>query len=516
MGGELPPPPEFTCKSDMYDWLTKQTELLVSDMSKKFTPDANCTIGLANVAALCFYELNRFANRDAPLQSLPVNWFGFYLLQAPGALALGPFQGRPACTQIRVGRGVCGTAADAGRTLVVPNVHEFPGHIACDSNSESEVVVPIRTENGSVVGVIDVDSTVRGHFAEEDGSGLERIAAVLSAHLTFPMSRALTVNPSLAFTAPLGVPGGPTRPPAAAAAGDECEKLPPPPPTSVTGIPFFTVDVARPVTTLKVVSGWDFAVTRLNRIMTQPEQEQLQESTGISSVPEIQFACNTLRIGQHSSSGSSDDSTVVENPILSFDLVAALANAEAYYRSDEYREVAVKQLFIPVTGSWATAPYNRHDPNVDWAWRNNFFGVARGTLAPLADGAPGINWDLLKDQSLPIVLYDTFDIFEDDLHDNGMVRLSVKLRVMNSAFFVLMRHSVRIDSHELWAREVRIYHEFGTTNPASPGAPHIVFNEMIKKKAVSALEEGWKGMSEDQLCQSLEVLSDKMFMLVGL
>lgn len=80
-------------------------------MSCRLTPQANMIIALSNVAALYFYELNKFHNSSAPLQHLPVNWFGFYLMQAPGSLALGPFQGRVACTEIKLGRGVCGAAA---------------------------------------------------------------------------------------------------------------------------------------------------------------------------------------------------------------------------------------------------------------------------------------------------------------------------------------------------------------------------------------------------------------------
>src|SRR5215212_4038602 len=105
-----------------------------------------------------------------------LNWAGFYLLKG-GELVLGPFQGKPACVRIPVGGGVCGTAAEARRTVVVKNVHEFPGHIACDSASNSEVVVPLLKE-GELLGVLDLDSPSIGRFDEEDAKGLEELVRV--------------------------------------------------------------------------------------------------------------------------------------------------------------------------------------------------------------------------------------------------------------------------------------------------------------------------------------------------
>lgn len=97
-------------------------------------------------------------------------------------LWLGPFQGKPACVRIEVGKGVCGTAVSENRTQLVPDVHAFPGHIACDCASASEIVVPIR-KNGKIVGVLDIDSPVKGRFEAEDQAGLERIAAVIEGIL---------------------------------------------------------------------------------------------------------------------------------------------------------------------------------------------------------------------------------------------------------------------------------------------------------------------------------------------
>lgn len=105
-----------------------------------------------------------------------LNWAGVYLLKG-GELVLGPFQGRPACVRIAVGSGVCGTAVAADATQVVPDVHAFPGHIACDPRSRSEIVVPMRDEDGRVVAVLDLDSDRPATFDEEDRQGLEALVA---------------------------------------------------------------------------------------------------------------------------------------------------------------------------------------------------------------------------------------------------------------------------------------------------------------------------------------------------
>jgi L-methionine (R)-S-oxide reductase len=120
---------------------------------------------LANAAALLYHALPR------------LNWAGFYLWKS-GELVVGPFQGKPACLRIALGKGVCGTAAARRSTIIVPNVHEFPGHIACDTASNSEIVVPmVRGEE--LIGVLDVDSPQLARFDEEDRTGLERFVATL-------------------------------------------------------------------------------------------------------------------------------------------------------------------------------------------------------------------------------------------------------------------------------------------------------------------------------------------------
>jgi GAF domain-containing protein len=121
----------------------------------------------ANLAALIYHSVPQ------------LNWAGFYLLKG-GELVLGPFQGKVACVRIPLGTGVCGTSAAERRTIVVPDVHRFPGHIACDSESNSEIVIPIE-RRGSLLGVLDLDSPITGRFDEVDREGLEALARVLVA-----------------------------------------------------------------------------------------------------------------------------------------------------------------------------------------------------------------------------------------------------------------------------------------------------------------------------------------------
>ena len=129
------------------------------------------------------YEVANLANASALLwQELPeINWVGFYKM-AEGALVLGPFQGKPACICIPVGKGVCGTAVAEDKTQLVYDVHEFPGHIACDCASNSEIVVPIHV-GGKIWGVLDIDSPNVGRFSEVDRTGLEQIVTVLERAL---------------------------------------------------------------------------------------------------------------------------------------------------------------------------------------------------------------------------------------------------------------------------------------------------------------------------------------------
>ena len=145
-------------KTELYDQLASQLSSLLAG-------ERDLTANAANFSALLFH-------------SLPdLNWAGFYFVK-DGELVLGPFQGKPACVRIRVGQGVCGAGASKCETVIVPNVHEFPGHIACDSASNSEIVVPLMKRE-RLIGVLDLDSPLFGRFDEEDAIGLKRLASVL-------------------------------------------------------------------------------------------------------------------------------------------------------------------------------------------------------------------------------------------------------------------------------------------------------------------------------------------------
>lgn len=150
-------------KSELYQTLAEELEALLSG-----EPDG--VANAANAAAAIYHSLPR------------LNWAGFYFLRDQ-ELVLGPFQGRPACVRIAVGSGVCGTAAKAAESIIVPDVNAFPGHIACDFASRSELVVPLLV-NGRVVGVLDLDSPDLARFDRVDKQGCEKLAAIIVRHLT--------------------------------------------------------------------------------------------------------------------------------------------------------------------------------------------------------------------------------------------------------------------------------------------------------------------------------------------
>ncbi|MED3662539.1 GAF domain-containing protein [Ureibacillus sp. FSL K6-8385] len=147
---------------EQYDTLAKQLAALLEG-------ETDIIANLSNASAL----LNQFLT--------DVNWVGFYLLK-DGELVLGPFQGLPACVRIPVGRGVCGTAVEKGETIVVKDVHQFPGHIACDARSNSEIVIPL-VKDGEMIGVLDIDSPLIDRFKEEDRLGLEKFVQTLIQYL---------------------------------------------------------------------------------------------------------------------------------------------------------------------------------------------------------------------------------------------------------------------------------------------------------------------------------------------
>lgn len=141
---------------------------LAVELAALFAGEPDLIANTANMAALLYHRLPE------------LNWAGFYFAKE-GELVLGPFQGKPACVRIAWGNGVCGTAAARGTAIVVPNVNAFPGHIACDAASRSELAVPL-VAGGRVVAILDLDSPRRGRFDDEDRAGCERLLAVLLAH----------------------------------------------------------------------------------------------------------------------------------------------------------------------------------------------------------------------------------------------------------------------------------------------------------------------------------------------
>jgi len=163
--------PTVSSKAELYSDLNKQLASLL-DGERDFIANA------ANFSALLFNLMP------------DLNWAGFYLVRG-NDLILGPFQGKPACVRILVlptPRGVCGNAAFHRKTYLVPNVHEFPGHIACDAASNSEIVVPI-INNGAVIGVLDIDSPSLNRFDAEDQAGIEALVETFTAATDLPIAR---------------------------------------------------------------------------------------------------------------------------------------------------------------------------------------------------------------------------------------------------------------------------------------------------------------------------------------
>lgn len=145
-------------KHELYDHLAAQLSSLLAG-------ERDLIANAANFSSLVFH-------------SLPdLNWAGFYFAKN-GELVLGPFQGQPACVRIQIGQGVCGAGAAKCQTVIVPNVHEFPGHIACDASSNSEIVVPLM-KDANLIGVLDLDSPKTARFDQEDATGLEQLVRIL-------------------------------------------------------------------------------------------------------------------------------------------------------------------------------------------------------------------------------------------------------------------------------------------------------------------------------------------------
>ncbi|AMG63359.1 MULTISPECIES: GAF domain-containing protein [Staphylococcus] len=149
--------------STNYNLLSKQLQSLIED-------ETNLIAILSNTSALLNDNLDQ------------INWVGFYLIDNQ-ELILGPFQGHPACVHIAIGKGVCGTAVAQNQTQCIADVHQFPGHIACDAQSKSEIVIPLH-QNNEIIGVLDIDSPINSRFTEEDQRQLENLVSIIEQQLS--------------------------------------------------------------------------------------------------------------------------------------------------------------------------------------------------------------------------------------------------------------------------------------------------------------------------------------------
>jgi GAF domain-containing protein len=159
----------MTHESARYDFKDKPADYaaLANELRSLLADERDLIANAANATSLIYHALPQ------------LNWCGVYFFKE-GELVVGPFQGKPACVRIALGKGVCGTAAIQRKTIVVPDVHQFPGHIACDAASRSEIVIPLITRDSKLLGVLDLDSPELERFDDDDRRGLERLAAVFT------------------------------------------------------------------------------------------------------------------------------------------------------------------------------------------------------------------------------------------------------------------------------------------------------------------------------------------------
>jgi type 2A phosphatase activator TIP41 len=484
----------------MFTFVRSQLDAVIAT-SPTLDPTMNMITVLGNVSSLLFYAYNALSSSTAELQNLPVNWVGFYLMNGAQTLALGPFQGRVACTKIKVGRGVCGGAALQGKTLVVRNVHEFPGHIACDGGSNSEVVVPIRASaDNRVVGVLDIDSTNFEQFDEIDARFLEEVTAVIGERLEFPFRP-------------------PTRP-----IGQADAPATPPPTVHRTGVAALPKDKDLPVEVVPEVhnvGGWEFQFTQQSRIQSQSEQDDVMKTLGVHAIPEIMFPINAFRMVFRRG----------HPPIgLHVDAHSILQDAARYYQTDAYRALIKEDVQIPSSAAWKATPYATFDALVDWAWRHRYFGfdpvAAAGSQRLVEDEAALIDWDLLKRTDIPILLFASAPLLEDDLHDHGLALCTLKARVMETCFFVLVRHVIHVNGGGTSVRDLRIFHKFSDDGTTSTSFPDVVFEEQWRRSIVTgdpaflhtqhdgeATHVLWSMETVDELTPSIPVVETKHYRL---
>ena len=166
------PCPDREDRSDLKRGVTRMLYGSIIEQAKGILEEESWYVSaMSNISSLIMATLS------------DLNWAGFYLMKN-SRLTVGPFQGKPACIHIAPGKGVCGTAVVRNETVMVPDVHQFPGHIACDGASESEIVIPIRAD-GQVKAVLDIDSPVKNRFSPEDQEGLEQLAKLIEEKVSW-------------------------------------------------------------------------------------------------------------------------------------------------------------------------------------------------------------------------------------------------------------------------------------------------------------------------------------------
>lgn len=439
---------------------------------------------LSNISAKLFYSFNARADPNALLAKPPVNWCGFYLMESPTHLVLGPFQGRPACQRIKVGDGVCGTAVLHRKDQCIGDVHEVECHIACDEASNAEAVVLFRHQS-TIFGVLDIDSTVKNFFSEEDMKELRSLMDFVGEKLAPLIQPPRVVEPSSH-----AIPGTnlhATRLGTKATAFHVESTHNHAATTTITQPPVQTGG-PHPTQQMASVGGWEMRSTTFDRMMSSTKFAEWEGSVGVKQLPEIIFDGNSLDL----TLPVKKDTSLVGHVNVHFDARAALKNAAAYYQTPAY-EATKSNVSFPSTDGWREKQkkYTVFDPQIDWAFRNNYCGTFRFVgentsheLQSLSQPPEGrtmksIDYDMLKDQQLPIKFYALFDLFEDDLHDAGLSKLSVRFRAMETGFFALVRFVVRIDGVSLTIRDSRVFHSFD--------CKEIVLEETVKRITVDEL-----------------------------
>jgi len=498
--------PTFTSRAECYAACLEESKALVSGSSELYG-------SLCNVASVLFYNLNALANAGGALHALDVNWVGFYLLHSPQELLLGPFQGKVACQRIKVGKGVCGTSVLFKKNQAVPDVHAVPGHIACDAGSESEVVVLVREPSGRIVGLLDIDSTKKGFFSDADIAPLEAVCAHLGATFDgkFPLAAAAPPMAATAMKHPGAVAPGagltatqlPTKVPAfhVGAAPHPAARQPAPATAAVQHHPMpGGAGAPKAKTTVVEVRPWEFQAVQQDLMLRSTAFPELEARFGVKMLPEIIFAENRLNFvcplqgapippGPDAPEGRPGPRLgIARLRVSAFD---AIEDAARFYKTPDFDAVR-DCVAVPAAASWDKFrdKMQSFDPSIDWAFRSRYTGTVDFT--PIDATAPSplprkevpagsddprlqIDWDMLKRTDVPIRFYSALDLFEDDLHDGGLSRLSVKTRAMDTCFFVLLRHVVRVDGTILIVRDVRVFHSMASSPPT------IVFEECEKQ-----------------------------------